>query len=107
MHEKPIKCLGKWFDITGSDKSSIKDIVEQAETWLMQVDKSGLPGTYKAWCYQHGILPRLTWPMYIYDIPISTVEALERKISTFLRRWLNPPRMISSIALYSNASMLQ
>ena len=66
VEEKPIKCLGKWFDITGNDKSSIVTMVEQTETWLKLIDRSGLPGTYKAWCYQHGILPRITWPMYIY-----------------------------------------
>ena len=57
VHEKPIKCLGKWFDITGGDKNSIEEMNQQAETWLRGVDKSGLPGSYKAWCYQHGILP--------------------------------------------------
>ena len=82
-------------------------MVSQAEKWLQEVDKSGLPGTYKAWSYQHGILPRLTWPMFIYDIPISAIEKLERRISSYLRRWLNVPRMLSSIALYGKGNMLQ
>ena len=107
VHEKPIKCLGKWFDITGGDKNSIEEMIQQAETWLRGVDKSGLPGSCKAWCYQHGILPRLAWPMFIYSIPITTIELLERKISSFLRRWLNLPKSLSSIALYSRGNMLQ
>ena len=89
VEEKPIKCLGKWYNITGSDKENVEQMVSQAEKWLQEVDKSGLPGTYKAWSYQHGILPRLTWPMFIYDIPITTIEKLERRISSYLRRWLN------------------
>ena len=107
VEEKPIKCLGKWYNITGSDKENVEQMVSQAEKWLQEVDKSGLPGTYKAWSYQHGILPRLTWPMFIYDIPISAIEKLERRISSYLRRWLNVPRMLSSIALYGKGNMLQ
>ena len=84
VEEKPIKCLGKWYNITGSDKENVEQMVSQAEKWLQEVDESGLPGTYKAWSYQHGILPRLTWPLFIYDIPITT-EKLERRISSYLR----------------------
>ena len=79
----------------------------QTNEWLKSVDKSGLPGSYKAWCYQHGILPRLAWPLFIYEVPLSTVEALERTISRFLRRWLNVPRSLSSVGLYSTGSKLQ
>ena len=36
------------------------------------LDKSGLPGKYKAaWIYQHGILPRLLWPLLVYDVLIT------------------------------------
>ena len=48
VEEKPIKCLGKWFTIDGKDITMIHDMSDQAEAWLKEVDKSGLPGTYKA-----------------------------------------------------------
>ena len=38
--------------------------------------------------YQHGVLPRLLWPLLVYDVPISTVEAMERALSGYIRRWL-------------------
>lgn len=27
--------------------------------------------------YQHGVLPRLLWPLLVYEVPMMTVEALE------------------------------
>ena len=89
------------------DTESITEMRQQTKEWLDSVDKSGLPGSYKARCYQHGILPRLTWQLFIYDVPLSTVEVLERTISSYLRRWLNVPRSLSSIGLYSTGSKLQ
>lgn len=31
-------------------------------------------------------MPRILWALLIYEVPISTVEALEKSISQFLRR---------------------
>ena len=73
----------------------------------MAVDKSGLPGKFKAWIYQHGILPRLLWPLLVYDVPLTTVEGFERKVSGYLRRWLGLPRSLSSIALYGCENKLR
>ena len=60
------------------------DVVQQAETWMAQIYKSGLPGKYEAWSYQHGILPRLLWPLLVYEVLMATVENLERKIKEHL-----------------------
>ncbi|KAI4902387.1 hypothetical protein NFI96_019478 [Prochilodus magdalenae] len=71
------------------------------------VDKSGLPGKFKAWMYQHGILPQLLWPLLVYDVPVTTVEGFEKKVTQYLRRWLGLPRSLSSIALYGRKTKLQ
>ncbi|KAK0145691.1 hypothetical protein N1851_015413 [Merluccius polli] len=65
-----------------------------------------LRATY-TWIYQHGILPRLLWPLLVYDVPLTTVEGLERKVSGYLRRWLGLPQSLSSIALYGNKNKLR
>lgn len=57
--------------------------------------------------YQHGVLPRILWPLLVYEVPMTTVEALERTISQFLRRWLGLPRSLCSIALYGHSTKLQ
>ncbi|XP_030004234.1 uncharacterized protein LOC115429122 [Sphaeramia orbicularis] len=105
--EKPIKTLGKVFDSSLKDRASIQSTCSELDGWLKSVDKSGLPGKFKAWVYQHGILPRILWPLLVYAVPISTVETLERKVSSHLRRWLGLPKSLSSIALYGNNNKLQ
>lgn len=71
--EKPVKSLGKVFSGTLRDTAAVREVGSQLGTWLVEVDKSGLPGKFKAWIYQHGILPRLLWPLFVYDVPLSTV----------------------------------
>ncbi len=65
--ERPVKSLGKVFNCRLNDKDSIKATADDLEGWLRIVDKSGLPGRFKAWVYQHGILPRILWPLLNYD----------------------------------------
>ena len=45
--------------------------------WMRALDKSGLPGKYKAWIYKHGVLPK------------STVEAVEKMLNGYMRIWLH------------------
>ena len=71
-----------------------------------KIDKSGLPGRFKAWLYQHAALPRIMWPLTVYSVPITTMEAMERKISGFLRRWLGLPHSLCSTALYGTSNVL-
>ena len=107
VSENPVKCLGKQFDATLGDKENMKNVEQQLAEWLTRIDQSGLPGNYKAWMYQHGVLPRILWPLLVYEFPLSGVEGLERKISSHLRRWLGVPRSFSSVGLYSTGAKLQ
>lgn len=104
--EKPVKSLGKFFDSSLKDSAAIKQIKCDLTTWLTAIDRSGLPGKFKTWIYQHGVLPRILWPLLVYEVPISTVEVLEKSISQFLRKWLGLPRSLSSIALYGHSTKL-
>ncbi|XP_054626149.1 uncharacterized protein LOC129178189 [Dunckerocampus dactyliophorus] len=107
ISEKPVKSLGKVFDCYLRDTTSIQSTCTESDGWLKSVVKSGLPGKFKAWVYQHGILSRILWPLLVYAVPISTVETMERRVSNHLRRWLGLPRSLSSIALYGNTNKLQ
>lgn len=75
--------------------------------WLKTMDKSGLPDKFKAWVYQHRILPRILWPLLIFEVPMTVVEGLERKVSRYLRRWLGLPCSLSDIGLYGNSNKLR
>ncbi|XP_063080140.1 uncharacterized protein LOC134470047 [Engraulis encrasicolus] len=107
VSEKPVKSLGKLFTGDLKDTRARQTASDDLNQWLSAVDKSGLPGKFKAWIYQHNILPRLLWPLLMYEIPVTTVESFERKISQHLRRWLGLPRSLSSIALFGHGTKLQ
>ena len=74
-----IKCLGKWYDDTLQDVNNSKRVEEQVKDGLKNIDRSGLPGKFKAWLFQHGLLPRLTWPLMLYEINLTTVERTRPK----------------------------
>lgn len=102
LTEAPMKSLGKVFNCSLKDAASIQATNEDLVTWLAAVDKSGLLSKFKAWIYQHVILPWILWPLLVYKVPISTVEGFEMRISRFLHRWLGLPQSMSSIALYGH-----
>ena len=105
--EKPVNSLGKWFDSSTKDQAAIKRMGGDLDNWLRKIDKSGLPGKFKAWLYQHAVLPRILWPLMLYKIAIMTLEGMERKISSYLRRWLSLPKSLSSTALYGTTNAIQ
>lgn len=74
------------FDCSLRDIASIRATNQELEVWLAAVDKSGLPGKFKALIYQHGILPQIIWSLLVYGLPISAVEGFERRVSRFLRK---------------------
>lgn len=71
------------------------------------MDKSGLSGRFKAWIYQHGILPRIIWHLLICEVTMTVVEAFEQRMSNYLRIWLGLPCRLGNIALYGNTNKLR
>ena len=57
--------------------------------------------------YQFGLLPRIAWPMMMYEFPLTFIEGLERKCSAALRKWFGAPRNLTAVALYSKEAKLQ
>lgn len=57
--------LGKVFNSYPKTAESIRASMEELQQWLATVDKSGLPGKFKAWIYQHRILPHILWPTLV------------------------------------------
>ena len=86
LSEKPIKGLDKTFNSNLKDTAAKQKTIKDVEGWLTKIDKSGLPDQYKALLFQYAVLPRILWPLLVYDIPITTVESLERENSNRLRR---------------------
>ncbi|XP_052251742.1 uncharacterized protein LOC127858578 [Dreissena polymorpha] len=107
LEDKPIKCLGKWFNSSLRDTNCQDMLRQQVAEGLQRIDKSELPGKFKAWVFQHGLLPRLMWPLMVNDVPISTVEKLEQMISKHLRKFLGLPPSFTNIGLYGRSTKLQ
>ena len=61
----------------------------------------------KAWCYQHGLQPRLLWLLQMYEIAISGVERIRPYSSKYLRKWLGVPPCFSKMGLYTNSRNLK
>ena len=74
------------------------------EKGLSLLDKSAHRGIHKAWILQHLLLPRLRWPLLIYEIPMTVVVKLEQKVSIFLRKWLRLHNSTTNVCLYSSVS---
>jgi len=87
--------------------NNIKRIKNQLTEGLKQIGRSGLPGKFKAWLFQNGLLQRLMWPLMLYEVATTAVEGLERTISRHLRKWLGVPPSFSNIGLYGRSNQLQ
>ena len=99
--DSPIRCLGKVFDESLRDINNVSTVQNELSLWLKKIDATHLPGKFKAWCFQFGIIPRLQWPFLLYDFPISTVTRMEQQVSRHLRKWFGLPPSTASANLYS------
>ena len=98
VREKPVKSWRYNKDL--SDKEQVEQFRKDVVEGLGRIDKSGLPGKLKLLCLRFWLFPRLMWLFSVYQSPLSTVERMERLISSYIRKWLDVPRRLSSVALY-------
>ena len=103
----PVKFLGRAISFDLTDKDQIEINNSAIWTWLSLIDKPKHREVHKIWILQNLLVPRLWWPLLIYEIPISTVLRFEQKISSYLRKWLCIHRSTSHICLYSSISRCQ
>lgn len=69
---------------------AFKITCEELEGWLRNIKgkkKSGLPGKFKEWIYQHEILPKILWSLLLHEFSIPTIAELESRVRYFLRKW--------------------
>jgi hypothetical protein len=74
---------------------------------MVIVDKRKLPGKYIAWIFQHGVLPRLLWPLLIYQMPLLASEEMQVEVTKFLRQWFGVRLSFSRLGFYSTGNRLQ
>ena len=51
-------------------------------------------------------MPRILWPLTVYDIPLTPVERMEQMIYKHMCKWLGVPRSFNTNALYASSFTL-
>ena len=77
---------------------------EKLHDGLSLIDKSYFKDTQKLWILQHLLIPRIQWPLLIYEVSMSCAITLEQKVSTFIRKWLHLLKSTSNVCLYGSCS---
>ena len=79
IKQNPVKSLGKRFDDSLKDTVAIQETKENLERWLNKIERSGLPGRFKAWSYQNAIQSKVLWQLTVYEFSSFSEEQLEKK----------------------------
>ena len=80
IHSRPVKFLGRIIDGSPSDRNSSVKLADKRLAGLTTIDRSRFTGTEKLWILQHLLVPRIQWPLLIYEVPISLAFKLEQKV---------------------------
>ena len=107
VREKPVKSLGRLYSMPLTDRHRGTEVQKVALNRRKSIDKTCLPGKMKAWCYQHGLLPRLLWPLQMYEIAIFRVEWIQQYSNKYLCKRLGVPPCFLKVGLYTNSGNLQ
>lgn len=99
-----MKSLGRWYSAELKDVKQVEQLKQDTISGLRNINNTSLPGKLKLWCFQFG-LPRLMWPISIYEVTLSHANRLERLVNAQVRKWLGLPRCLSSIGLYGNGAL--
>ena len=98
IHSQPVKFLGRIIDGSLSDRKSISELEKKLLSGLKIIDRSLFKGAQKLWILQHFLVPRIQWPLMIYKISMSAASNLEKKILTYIRKWLGLHSSSTNIA---------
>ena len=75
IHANPVRFLGRTIDLTVSDKHSVEIFVTEVLSGLKLIDKPSHKRTHKVCILQNMLIPRLRWPLLIYEISIRLLIA--------------------------------
>ena len=100
VSQKSVKSLGRWYDSSMKDTKRGLETVELATEGLLAINRYGLQGKFKMWCLKVMLIPKLLWPLLVYEICSTTAEGMEATINKFTRSWLGVPSVLTDIAMY-------
>ena len=68
------KSLGRCYSVPLTDRQWWQDLLKQLKDGLLSIDKCDLIAKDILWCVYFGLIPRLAWPMQIYEVSLSRIE---------------------------------
>ena len=77
VSDQPVRRLGHWYTKELRDTKSVAEIKGKLKEGLKAIDACSVPGKHKLWCLQFGLMPRLMWPLTVYEVAVSHVEHME------------------------------
>ena len=104
IHSSPVRFLGRIINGSISDRKSIDELDEKLSDGLHIIDKSFYKGSQKLWILQHLLVPRIQWPLLIYEVSIAVATRLEQRVSSFIRKWLHLHHSTTNVCLYASSS---
>ena len=107
IREKSIKSLGHCYFLPLTDQHHWQDLRKQLQNGLCSIDKCDIMNKDKIWGIYFGLIPKLAWPLPIYEVPLTKVETMERLISEFIKKWFGVPNSLTNVALYSSSTKLK
>ena len=105
--DNPVQFLGRTISDALSDKCKADSLTLALTKGLGIISNYGhriVQKLHTVQKLQHLLVPRLRWPLLIYEIPIFVVTKLEQKISCCVRKWLRLHNATTNISLYSSSS---
>jgi hypothetical protein len=85
--ETPFKYLGRKFYVSLTEHAQKEETRTKLLKMLHSVEKTALSGRYKLWLYNNAVVCRMSWPLMVYDFPLSFVESLYDMANQFVKRW--------------------
>lgn len=88
ISNQPVNFFGKPNSFTVSGKDQMEVISLAVSKGLALINKFFHKGVQKVSILEHLLMPRLCWPLLIYEIPTSTVSLSEQNLSCYIWKWL-------------------
>ena len=76
IHAKPFGFLGRTINFTVSDKHSVEKFVTEVFLGFKLIDKFSHTEIHNVWILKNMLIPRLCWPLLIYEISIAVIDCL-------------------------------
>ena len=102
ISEAPWKVLGHILAVspTGSRRASAKRLERKLLSAVKNIDDRPIRGEYKIWILKNYLAPSLHFLLMVDLISDSVLASLQRKLTKFIKRWLNLPRCCTLAAVY-------